>query len=254
MYGIDFNQKIEYKCSSLCFFNENERHVNRLFPDDVLLLVFDGVLRFCEDGTEYEVPAGHYHIQKQNTVQMGTKKSDSPKYLYVHFLGTWNDSNSSLAPYGEFDYEKMKDTIEEMDYLSHNMAPYILQAGKFFEILSGLYKTKEADLTAQNIADYIEKNHNEEITLEMLSGKFFFSKNHIINLFKKNFGVTPVAYINNAKLKKAEYFLKVTYEPIEKISGLCGFQNYSHFYKLFVRKNGISPKEWRNRCYRQIPK
>lgn len=254
MYGIDLNQKIEYRCSSLRFFKEHERHIDRLCPDDVLLLVFDGVLRFCEDGTEYEVPAGHYHIQKQNTVQIGTKKSDAPKYFYVHFLGIWNDSDSSLAPYGQFDYEKMKNTIEELDRLSHNMAPHILQAGKFFEILSGLYKPKEADLTAKSIADYIEENHNAEITLEMLSNKFFFSKNHIINIFKKNFGVTPVAYINNAKLKRAEYYLKVTHAPIEKISELCGFQNYSHFYKLFVRKNGVSPKEWRNRGYWQIPR
>ena len=50
MNGIDLNKPIAYKHASLRFFNKNEHHIDRFCEDDVLLLVFDGVLRFSEDG------------------------------------------------------------------------------------------------------------------------------------------------------------------------------------------------------------
>ena len=53
MYGIDLNKNINYKYASLRFFNEGEHHIDRICGEDVLLLVFKGVLRFSEDGTEY---------------------------------------------------------------------------------------------------------------------------------------------------------------------------------------------------------
>ena len=50
MYGIDLNKNIDYKYASLRFFNEGEHHIDRICGENVLLLVFKGVLRFSEDG------------------------------------------------------------------------------------------------------------------------------------------------------------------------------------------------------------
>ena len=50
MLGIDLDGAIDIKTASLRFFEPNERHVNRFCSCDVLVLVYDGVLRFCEDG------------------------------------------------------------------------------------------------------------------------------------------------------------------------------------------------------------
>ena len=58
MYGIDLNKEIKYLFSSLRFFASKEHHVDRFCKDDVLLLVYDGVLRFSEDGVMYEIHPG----------------------------------------------------------------------------------------------------------------------------------------------------------------------------------------------------
>ena len=39
--------------------------------------------------------------------------------------------------------------------------------------------------------------------------------------------------------------LESTSKTSEEIMFECGFNNYSHYYRLFVRKNGVSPSEWR---------
>lgn len=248
MLGIELNQNIFYKYASLRYFIAGEHHISRVYPYDVLLLVFDGVLRFTEDGVPYEIGAGQYHIQRKKTMQTGHLPSDSPKYLYVHFLARWSDSEQVLPKSGYFDYAALKNTIEQLDMLSHSGAPYILQTGKFYELLSMLYQKKPDNSLAHQIANYIETEcHHRAITLELLCDQFHFSKNHIINVFRRVYGMTPIAYTNYLRLKKAEYLIEVTSNSLESISVSCGFQNYSHFYKLFVRKNHISPDSWRER-------
>ncbi len=244
MYGIDLNKEIKYEFASLRFFDEKEYHVSRVCKDDVLLLVFDGILRFSEDGVLYEIHPGEYHIQKHNSIQEGVLPSESPKYLYVHFKAAWTQ-DSLIAKSGTFDYEYLKNDFEEMNTLSYSDAPYILKTAKFYSILSKLCKKTSGDSTAEKILEFISENCQQNISIDMLCERFSFSKNHIINIFKKSFGQTPVAYLNVLRLKKAEELLITTSEPIESISFSCGYQNYSHFYRQFVHKNNISPEKFR---------
>lgn len=244
MYGIDLNKEIKYKFASLRYFDENEHHINRVCKDDVLLLVFDGVLRFSEDGELYEIHPGEYHIQKHGSLQEGVIASDSPKYLYVHFYAQWTQ-DSIIGKNGTFDYEYLKNEIEQMNSLSYSDAPYILKAAKFYTIISMLCKKESTNDTADKILKFIEENYRNNITINMLCKRFSFSKNHIINMFKASFGQTPITYLNLVRLKRVEELLITTSEAIECIAFRCGYQNYSHFYRQFVRKNNVSPENFR---------
>ena len=245
MRGINLNKPIIYKHASLRFFEKNEYHINRVCNDDVLLLVYEGVLRFLENGKEYEVTAGHYHIQQHGSKQIGHLPSDSPKYLYVHFWGEWADHADSLNYCGDFDYILFKNLLEKMDRISHENHTQTEQVAVFFDILSILYRNQLPIIKENDIAEYIQHHFHEKITLEILSEKFNYSKNQIINIFKKDFSQTPIYYLNKIRIQKALYLLEVTSNTTESIAEDCGFQNYSHFYRLFVRENGVSPTEWR---------
>ena len=244
MYGIDLNKNIIYNFASLRFFDKKEYHVNRVCKDDVLLLVYEGILRFREDGVFYEIHPGEYHIQKHGSEQEGVLPSESPKYLYVHFYADWTQ-DSHLAKSGTFDYDYLKNEIEQMNRISYSDAPYILKANMFYTILSKLCKITSGNGIAEQISEFISNNYQENISIDMLCKRFAFSKNHIINVFRKSFDQTPIAYLNLVRLKRAEELLITTSEPIESISRNCGYQNYSHFYRQFVHKNDISPEEFR---------
>jgi len=244
MYGIDLNKEIKYKFASLRFFDEKEYHVDRVCDDDVLLIVYDGILRFREDGVLYEVYPGEYHIQKHGSVQQGAVVSESPKYLYVHFYCDWTE-NSQITKRGTFNYEYLKNDIEKMNALSYSDEPYIVKCAEFYNILSKLRINKTNDKTAVKILKFIDENYQQNLSIDILCKRFAFSKNHIINIFKKSFGQTPIAYLNSARLKKAEELLITTSESIERIAFGCGYQNYSHFYRQFVQKNSISPENFR---------
>lgn len=247
MEGIDLNSPVVFKHSSLRYFLKNEHHITRFCDDDVLLLVFDGVLRFSVNGIRYEVRPGEYFIQKNHTDQGGEEVSDSPKYLYVHFLAEWGEGEDVLPLRGNFDYPKLKTAMEELDEMSHGNFTYIEKSAKFYEILLSLRRKKSPTSLAAKIASFIEQEYLNEISLEMICKEFSFSKNHIINIFKKEYGKTPIKYINDLKLRHAEYLLEVTSDSIQNISMESRFNDYSHFYKLFCQKNAMSPAEWRRR-------
>ena len=69
MAGIDLNKNVVYKFASFRYFEKMEHHINRFCKDNVLLLVFDGVLRFSENGEETEVRAGEYYVQKRTYIK-----------------------------------------------------------------------------------------------------------------------------------------------------------------------------------------
>ena len=52
MLGVDLGKPMCCKYASFRFFEEKEHHITRFCTDNVLLLVFAGVLRFSEDGEE----------------------------------------------------------------------------------------------------------------------------------------------------------------------------------------------------------
>lgn len=246
MYGIDLNNPIAYENASLRFFMKNEHHVTRFCKYDVLLLVYEGVLRFSENGVEHEVHPGEYYIQKSDTFQKGNIASDAPKYLYVHFNAQWTDTDTALPFQGEFNCDALKPDMEALNQMSHGDATYIEQTAKFYEILSALYKKKTPPTLAAQIEKFLSQEYLNALSLEKLCRQFSFSKNHIINVFKEAYHVTPFEYINDLKLKRTEYLLEVTSENIESIAYASGFNNYSQFYRLFFRKHRMSPKEWRN--------
>jgi len=245
---IDLNSDIKYEAASMRIFMKGERHVTRVCPHNVLLIVFEGVLKFNEDGTDYEINHGEYYIQRKGGIQKGNYESDEPKYLYIHFNSDFVESGETILPVrGNYNMERLLPLCRKLDKYAHEKRPRTEVLSIFYEILSLLYKKdKHENETARKIRRYIEENYLDNITLQKLSKEFSFSKNHVINIFKAEYGVTPFEYINNIKIKNCEYLLEVTGESIENIAFNCGFNNYSQFYRLFIRKNGMTPKEYRN--------
>lgn len=245
MYGIDVNKNIAYLDAAVRCFEVGEHHITRTSECDVLVMVYEGVLRFSEDGVEYEVHPGQYHIQKANTYQTGEKAGDAPKYLYVHFLAAWSEGMGVLSKRGEFNYQLLKPQMEELARMARGNFTKIERTAKFLELLSLLYSRKRGTSIADDIADFICENYKDGVSLDMLSARFNFSKNHIINIFKREFGMTPFEYINSLRVKEAERLLEVTSYSLENIAYECGFGDYSQLYKVFRRVTGESPKSRR---------
>lgn len=246
MPQIDMNSPIIIKTASLRYFGKEERHITRTCPDEVLLLVLEGVLRFTEDGRAFALSAGEYRVQRAGSTQSGPVPSDEPKYMYVHFKAD-TVREGGLPRDGSFDVETLLPAVRRLDLLSHGEGTLTERSAVFFEILTALYRPAKPRGIADEMAEFLEGLPPEEATLDAICAHFNYSKNHVINLFKKEHGQTPVQYLNAKRLRRAEYLMQVTSTPLSEIATACGFGDYTHFYKLFLRDRGVPPTVWRER-------
>ncbi len=243
--GIDLDQPIRFLTASFRFFNQKEYHITRHCTCDVLLLVFDGVLRFTEDGIPCEVRAGEYYIQKSKCFQSADQPSEEPKYLYVHFSGEWTDASTALGKKGTYPTAKLYPLMEELDRLSHSNSNYIQKSALFFTILSILSTSRKSRTLANDIADFIFDHLQTLQGLNEICKRFCYSKNHLIRVFKSEYGMTPIEYLGHARIQRAMYLAEVTSKSFGSICEEVGFHHYSHFYRLFCKKVGMPPEAWR---------
>ena len=91
---------------------------------------------------------------------------------------------------------------------------------------------------------YMEEHCCEEIYLETLAEMNFVCKSWLIRQFKRYLGVTPMQYLNDLRLEKAERFLQEGAD-IETAARLSGFLDRLYFSKVFKKKTGLSPGKYR---------
>ena len=247
MKGIDLNKEIKYEQACFRFFKQGERHISRVCSCDVIVFVFEGVLRFTENGVKQEVKAGEYYIQQMGSIHGENDVSDSPKYLWIHFYAAW-DNNEEVLPYkGKYNYEELKPYMEEIDKLSHENAKLVFKNAVMNCILAKLAEPNTKRTRLHHIVAYMKENYFQKITLESLSVRFNFSKNQIINIFNREYGVTPMQYLLHIRLENAKRYLLVTAKSADEIAFDCGFSDYSHLYKNFIKLYHCSPSDWRKK-------
>ena len=99
---------------------------------------------------------------------------------------------------------------------------------------------------AREIMAFINLNLSDNITLDMLSDEFSYSKFHLHREFKVITGETVNEYYRRKKIENSIYYLFAN--PNVSISEIAGYNGFSSatYSREFRRVFGKTPKEWRN--------
>lgn len=100
-----------------------------------------------------------------------------------------------------------------------------------------------SDSKIQNAIDYINDRFTEDITLDDISKNTFVSKHHLCRIFKQTTGYTVGEYINHKRLMQVNHLCKTRGMSLKEACDMSGFPNYSTFYRIYKKENGISPRE-----------
>ncbi len=95
------------------------------------------------------------------------------------------------------------------------------------------------------VVGYIKNNIEKNISIDELAAKVFLSKDHLIRLFKQELGTTPLKYINQRKIERAQLMLVTQDIPVKAIAIKLSLDNYSYFNRLFKQLTGMTPNEYR---------
>lgn len=97
------------------------------------------------------------------------------------------------------------------------------------------------------VKNYINENYMYEIKLETLADIANMSQSAFSRFFKLHTGRTLSDYIIDTRLGYATRMLLDNQDSIANISFNCGYNNLSNFNRLFKRKKGCSPSEFREK-------
>ena len=96
------------------------------------------------------------------------------------------------------------------------------------------------------VKKYISDNYMYELRLKSLADLANMSESAFCRFFKLHTGRRLSDYIIDIRLGYATRLLIDTTETIAEISFKCGYNNMSNFNRIFKRKKGCSPTEFRN--------
>ncbi|MGJ1211093.1 helix-turn-helix transcriptional regulator [Sphingobacterium multivorum] len=111
-------------------------------------------------------------------------------------------------------------------------------------------KIPQVEKRLLRVLDYIDENIHHPISIEQLANQIFISKDHLIRLFKKHINTTPVNYINQKKIEKAQLMMLVDEDNIQQLCFRLGFENISYFNRLFKKLTGETPMSYKRRISR----
>ena len=84
-----------------------------------------------------------------------------------------------------------------------------------------------------SIIQDLNHSYNLPFSLDELSKKYYMDKFYLCNLFKKNTGFSILEYIQSKRIQYAKQLIHQGIS-ITEASRLCGFNDYSNFYKTFT--------------------
>ena len=93
---------------------------------------------------------------------------------------------------------------------------------------------------------YLEKHLTDRhLKMDQVAALSGVSETYFRSLFSEQFGCTPLQYVIEKRVQKAEKLLLETDLPLREIEQVCGFQDHGYFMKQFQRLIGKTPDQVR---------
>lgn len=96
----------------------------------------------------------------------------------------------------------------------------------------------------QEVKEYLDLNYMQKITLDDLSSRFFINKYHLMSLFKKRYGMTIHAYLNQLRVTYIKQNLRFTEKTVDVLAAELNIES-TYLSKLFKKVEGMTPSEYR---------
>lgn len=230
-------------------------------PDYQIIYLTEGSMSFLVDGITKILSAGDIIIYPPDTAQKYKSISESgASYIWVHFTGFAAEDmilSSGLTAgkiYSAWPNQSVYSMIMKMgDELRIKRTGSETRAnGLFLELLSFLARELKSDRKSGNRYSRIlpalrdmEKNAGARRSNEEYAKMCGLTPYYFIHLFKEVTGESPVKYISELNMRKAEYLLENTNMGVADIARLTGFESPSYFTKRFKERFGKTPSEFR---------
>ena len=101
---------------------------------------------------------------------------------------------------------------------------------------------------ADPIVMYLHTHYQDKITVKALAREFHTNRTTLTEQFREATGVPVITYLIQLRIRLAALMLRDTTLTISEVTDRVGFNDISHFGRMFRKHTGFSPTEYRQ-CY-----
>lgn len=197
----------------------------------------------------YEDPKSEVHIFEDLELPYEVRGTQLDEALFSRLL----QSNPTMA-LGNNDPQTYDNTPQLVSDImrdkSHGFSNRMEMRGIIYQLLSrfllqAVNKVHSDDDRIQQVLLYIRKNLGAENDVDTLANMVGLSKDHLIRLFKKSTGETPIQYITMRKIERAEILLSTTNLSVKEVAHTVGYEDHSYFNRIFKKVVGLTPRDYR---------
>lgn len=248
-----------YKCQCI-FLNEDDFMAYKVSIIDDDKLIIEGIKRSfdwekfnCEVSETFRDPVAFYEALKTGSdIDLAFCDIKMPKMDGLTLIEKVRCELKLDKPlfiiisaYSDYEYFRKAINIGVIDYclkpIDKEETDIILEKAISKLSQNNITETEDVTRNFSQILSYINKNYQEKITLEQISQNFYFNKNYLCFLFKKNLNITFSNYLKKVRLEKAKELLLEGKHSISTIAEKVGYSDYSYFHKSFHQYFGKTP-------------
>ena len=235
---------------------------------------FHKIIVFISGKVTYHIEGKAYHLKPRDIllVSQGAihKPEIDPSVPYERYI-FWirddlscqelntcfqkaNDRSFNLVRADSALQERLKDLLPEIEQTLQNthFGDPILKDALFTQFMiyinriflrtssSPDKKTYSSDTQVEQLLKYINRNLSENLSIDQLANRFFFSKYHMMRKFKNETGYTIHNYITSKRLLMARSLISQGM-PVMKAAQASGFHDYTTFVRAYKKQFGKAP-------------
>jgi len=236
--------------------------VGHIGKNDVFFWVLEGECFLNIDSQKYIVRKGQLAYLPKGKMRMYTQVSESFSMYELGFEAIANDNENLMEALGLTEHNFVVD-IKEQEYLKQlfenakrkeMFKDQLYNVGWCADIINIIKLYAEAQqrqasrdyLSFKPVLEYMTQNLAKRVLLEDLANLVHMSPTHFVKKFRENFGMPPLAYLNNIRMHKAMNLLLETKKSVGEISEEVGVTNSSYFVRAFKKHAKVTPTEYRS--------
>lgn len=142
--------------------------------------------------------------------------------------------------------ENLSSEIPDFLEIDTAVKPLLFMLENYLE--TALLNSRRADSLYRRLLRFLVEHRHEPLCMKKIAEEFHCSVSTLSHLFKKESGQSISEYVTTLRLKEAEWILRQSALSVTEISNSLGFCNSAYFSKVFKKRYGLSPTEFKKQC------
>lgn len=93
--------------------------------------------------------------------------------------------------------------------------------------------------------ELMRREYGQSLNVREMANRVGLSASRLEHLFKQDLGHSFSAELREVRLRQAAAFLRQGSFEVKEVAGLCGYSSVPTFSRIFTRRFGLTPSEFR---------